>query len=176
MRWILDACTLIYLAKANLFDRFMQLSSMDVVIDSSVYEEAVRDGKDLHYPDAVLIEAALAKHNIAAISIDVKPHLEKFKDNGETSSYILASSDGVCVTTDKKARAKFKGFGVPALKLDQYFFQSFETGTVTASEFLDIVKRLESINAIDTKLVIFYQDLVQGMNTSSVKQSVGKHD
>ncbi len=36
---------------------------------------------------------------------------------------------------------------------------------MTAPEFLDIVKRLESINAIDTKLVILYQNLVQGMNS-----------
>jgi hypothetical protein len=161
MRWILDACTLIYLVKANLFDRFIQLSVNDVVIDSSVYEEAVLVGKQKNYPDAILIETALARHKIAVISIDVQPHLEKFHDPGETSCFIIASLDGVCVTTDKRARAKFKGFGVSAIKLDQYFYQLTKNGLVTTSEFLDVLKRLQDINAIDAKLVTMYQILVR---------------
>lgn len=161
MRLILDACTLIYLVKANLFDRFMKLSITDVVvIDSSVYEEAVIVGKQKNYPDAILIEDALTRHNIAIIAIDVKPHLEKFQDAGETSCYILASLDGICITTDKKARAKYKGFNISAMKLDQYFYQLTTIGTVTAAEFLDVLKRLQNVNAIDAKLVLMYHGLI----------------
>jgi hypothetical protein len=168
MRWILDACTLIYLVKAGLFDRFIQLTELDVVIDSSVYEETVIQGKDHNYSDAFLIEDALAKHNIASISLDVKPYLEKFKDKGETSCYILASSDGTCVTTDKKACAKFKGFGISALKLDEYFYQAFESGSITKINFLDILRQLDNVNAIDAKMMIFYQDLADQVHQLTV--------
>ena len=138
----------------------MHLTNVDVVIDSSVYEETVLQGKEHDYPDAFMIENTLAEYRIASIFIDVKPHLEKLKDKGETSCYILASSDGTCVTTDKKAYAKFKGFGVSALKLDQYFYQAFESGSLTKIEFLDILEQLESVNAIDAKMMVLYQNLV----------------
>lgn len=36
MRWILDACTLIYLIKTNLFENFVDLIDYPLMIDSSV--------------------------------------------------------------------------------------------------------------------------------------------
>lgn len=52
----MDACTLIYLIKSKLLTKFMDLAEYPVVIDSSVYQEVVIDGKAKKYPDAIEAE------------------------------------------------------------------------------------------------------------------------
>ena len=107
MRWILDACTLIYLIKAKLFDHFMEVADLPVVIDSSVFQEVVIDGKANKYPDAIEAEEILNKYRIPVISIDVTKDLFRFIDPGETSCYLLAKEEGICMTSDDKAYKKF---------------------------------------------------------------------
>ena len=71
MRWILDACTLIYLVKAKLFTRFMELVNIPVIIDSSVFQEVVIEGKAKNYHDAIEAEKILNNNRIPVISIDI---------------------------------------------------------------------------------------------------------
>ena len=47
MRIILDANSLIYMIKTNLFIRFTELTSNPIVIDTSVYKEVVEDGQSV---------------------------------------------------------------------------------------------------------------------------------
>ena len=107
MRWILDACTLIYLIKAKIFTKFMELINYPVVIDSSVYQEVVIDGKANNYPDAIEAEKLLNNYRIPIISIDVSKELFRFVDPGETSCYLLGMEDGICLTSDDRAYRKF---------------------------------------------------------------------
>ena len=62
MRWILDSCTLIYLIKAKLFNQFIEIVEFPVVIDSSVYQEVVINGK-----------AKLVKENPVIEEVDINP-------------------------------------------------------------------------------------------------------
>ena len=107
MRWILDACTLIYLIKTDMFSKFMTLVEFPVVIDSSVYQEVVVYGKKNKYPDANDAEISLNEFKIPVISIDISEELFRFRDPGETSCYILAKEDGICLTSDDRAYKKF---------------------------------------------------------------------
>ena len=101
MRWILDACTLIYLIKAKLFKQFIDLVKYPVVIDSNVNQEVVIDGKTNNYSDAFEAEALLNEFRIPIISIDISKDLYRFSDPGETSCFLLAIEQGVCITSYK---------------------------------------------------------------------------
>ena len=161
MRWILDACTLIYLIKANLFSEFIELTEYPIVIDSSVYQEVVINGKASKYPDASNAEVKLNKFKIPVISIDVSEELNRFRDLGETSCYILAKEDGICLTSDDRAYKKFIKAEQKVMRLDSFFFEKFERNQLTEAEFITILKKLEFFNATKAKSILFFLNEVQ---------------
>ncbi len=156
MRWILDACTLIYLVKANLFKMFMNVVSNPVVIDSSVFQEVIIEGKEHQYPDAFEAESLLNESHIPVISIDVSNELFRFVDPGETSCYILAKEEGICITSDDRAYRKFHQVNLDAMRIDSFFYLKFQDNKITKQQFLEILNKLESINAAKPKSVLFY--------------------
>jgi hypothetical protein len=156
MRWILDSCTLIYLIKANLFESFIKLVEYPVVIDSSVYNEVVIDGKAKGYSDAFDAEKSLKKLRIPMISIDVSSNLDLFRDPGETSCYILAKDEGICLTSDDRAYKKFIKQGQDVIRLDTFYFQKFMDDILSEKDFLKILGRLEAINATKPKSILFF--------------------
>ena len=156
MRWILDACTLIYLIKTDLFSKFMTLVEFPVVIDSSVYQEVVVYGKKNKYPDANDTEISLNEFKIPVISIDISEELFRFRDPGETSCYILAKEDGICLTSDDRAYKKFIKEEQKAMRLDSFYFEKLNQKKLTEAEFLIILKKLEAIHATKPKSFLFF--------------------
>ena len=163
MRWILDACTLIYLVKANLFKTFMNVVSNPVVIDSSVFQEVVIEGKEHHYSDAFEAESLLNEFHIPVISIDVSSELFRFVDPGETSCFILAKEEGICITSDGRAYRKFHQANLDAMRIESFFYLKFQDNKFTKITFLDILNKLESINAVKSKSVLFYLQKIQNI-------------
>jgi len=161
MRWILDACTLIYLIKAKLFKGFMSIVKNPVVIDSSVYKEVVIDGKDNDYPDAFEAESLLNRFYTPVISIDTSKELFRFVDPGETSCYILALEDGICLTSDDRAFQKFQQENLKVMRIDTFYFQKFRQNYLNKTEFLNILNKLESINATKPKSILFFIEKLQ---------------
>lgn len=161
MRWILDACTLIYLIKADLFSKFMNLTEYPVVIDSSVYQEVVINGKANNFSDASDAEISLNKFKIPVISIDISEELNRFRDPGETSCYILAKEDGVCLTSDDRAYKKFLKAEQKVMRLDSFYFEKLDRNQLTEAEFIKILKKLESFNATKPKSFLFFLEKLQ---------------
>ena len=161
MRWILDACTLIYLIKADLFSKFMNLTEYPVVIDSSVYQEVVINGKANNFSDASDAEISLNKFKIPVISIDISEELNRFRDPGETSCYILAKEDGVCLTSDDRAYKKFLKAEQKVMRLDSFYFEKLDRNQLTEAEFVKILKKLESFNATKPKSFLFFLKKLQ---------------
>lgn len=124
MRYILDACVLIYLIKANLTNEFIDLCENNIIIDKEVFNEVVEQGKENNYPDAIIAENFLITQKIPIIPTDVKKFIHIFRDPGETSCYILAKDDGTCITTDKKAFNKFMNQSVSVVRLDTFFYKN----------------------------------------------------
>lgn len=156
MRWILDACTLIYLVKAKLFKQFIELTEYPIVIDSSVYEEVIINGKINEYPDAFEAEELLKKYKIPIIPIDIDEFLYIFKDAGETSCYILAKDEGICLTSDDRAYKKFCKQNENVLRLDTFYYQKFKHNIITKKEFIAILVQLESVNATKPKSILYF--------------------
>ena len=163
MRWILDACTLIYLIKTKLFNNLIELVEYPVVIDSSVYEEVVINGKANNYPDAFEAEEILNKNRIPVISIDVSKDLYRFIDPGETSCYLLAIEEGICLTSDDKAYKKFLNENLIAMRIDNFYFEKLNQKRMKKEDFLLILDKLESINATKPKSILFYMKKLQEM-------------
>lgn len=161
MRWILDACTLIYLIKAKLFDRFMELVQFPVVVDSSVFQEVVINGKTNNYPDAFEAEEILNKNRIPVISIDVSKELFRFIDPGETSCYLLAKEEGICLTSDDRAYRKFLNENLKAMRIDMFFFEKLNQNLLKKSDFLGILNKLELIHATKPKSILFFMKKLQ---------------
>ena len=161
MRWILDACTIIYLIKADLFSQFMKLAKYPVVIDSSVYQEVVINGKASNYPDADDAEFSLNQFKIPVISIDISKDLNRFRDPGETSCYILVKEEGICLTSDDRAYKKFIVSGQQVMRLDSFYFEKLNQKMLSEAEFIAILKKLETINATKPKSILFYLEKLQ---------------
>lgn len=163
MRWILDACTLIYLVKAKLFKNFIELVEFPVVIDSSVYQEVVINGKANNYPDAIEAEEILNENRVPVISIDVSKDLFRFIDPGETSCYLLAKEEGICLTSDDKAYKKFINENLKAMRIDNFYFEKLNQNRLNKTDFLIILNKLESVNATKPKSILFYMKKLQEM-------------
>ena len=161
MRWILDACTLIYLIKAKLFNHFMEIVEFPVVIDSSVYQEVVINGKANNYPDAIEAEEILNENRVPVISIDVSKDIFRFIDPGETSCYLLAMEEGICLTSDDKAYKKFLNENLKAMRIDNFYFAQLNQNRLKKPDFLLILNKLESVNATKPKSILFYMKKLQ---------------
>jgi hypothetical protein len=147
MRWILDSNCLIYLSKSFLTDSFIELARDPIVIDKSVYEEVVEEGIKLGYSDASQIASTLQKHNVPIIPIDIQTDLYKFGDPGETSCFLLANQEGICITCDKRATKKFTQYGILWMQLDNFFFQQYLNKKIALDKLLNILDKLEGVFA-----------------------------
>ena len=161
MRWILDACTLIYLIKAKLFKQFIDLVNYPVVIDSNVYQEVVIEGKANNYSDAFEAESLLNEFRVPVISIDVSKDLYRFIDSGETSCFLLAVEQGVCITSDDRACCKLLKENVQVIRLDTFYYEKYRQNQINKKEFLFILNKLESIHATKPKSILFFMNKLQ---------------
>ncbi len=161
MRWILDACTLIYLIKAKLFNNFMELVEFPVVIDSSVYQEVIINGKANNYPDAIEAEEILNENRVPVISIDVSKDIFRFINPGETSCYLLAMEEGICLTSDDQAYKKFLNENLKAMRIDNFYFEQLNQNRLKKPDFLLILNKLESVNATKPKSILFFMKKLQ---------------
>ncbi len=170
VKWILDACTLIYLVKMEMFHRFQELLEEPILIDTSVYQEVVIKGKELHYPDALKAEKILTNYKIPIIPVDVEQHLEKLRDPGETSCYVLAQEENTtCITSDNRAFNKFRSFQLSVIKIDFLFFRFHQQQKISDSEFLDILEKLQQVWATTAKDILYFQERIQEKTQKSTK-------
>jgi len=139
----------------------MEIVEFPVVIDSSVYQEVVINGKANNYPDAIEAEEILNENRVPVISIDVSKDLFRFIDPGETSCYLLAMEEGICLTSDDKAYKKFLNENLKAMRIDNFYFEKLNQNRLKKPDFLQILNKLESVNATKPKSILFYMKKLQ---------------
>jgi len=128
-----------------------------------VLQEVIIDGKEHQYSDAFEAESLLNESHIPVISIDVSSELSRFVDPGETSCYILAKEEGICITSDDRAYRKFHQANLDAMRIDSFLYLKFQNNKITKIKFLEILNKLESINAAKPKSVLFYLQKIQNI-------------
>ncbi len=178
MNLILDANALIYLIKLNLQEKFMEYhKKSQIFIDTSVYTEVVEKGLKNNYPDAITAKKFLQNYKIPIIPIDVSEHIHKFRDAGETSCAILAlnkKTEGVCISSDKKAIKKFAAYNIPYTQLDTVYYNLFLKAKLREEEFFNILYKLEKIFAINSERIIFFYDLINKKRNQEKKMKEKK--
>ncbi|KKM15030.1 hypothetical protein LCGC14_1700160 [marine sediment metagenome] len=141
----------------------MEIVKFPVVIDSNVYQEVVINGKANNYPDAFEAEEILNENRVPVISIDVSKDLFRFIDPGETSCYLLAIEEGICLTSDDRAYKKFLRENLKAMRIDNFYFEKLNQNRLKKTDFLRILDKLELVNATKPKSILFYLKKLQQM-------------
>jgi len=161
MRLILDANALIYLVKTGLSEEFYNLSKDDdIVIDKSVYNEVVEKGLENKYPDAYKAKDFLEKNQIPIIPTEIKSNLSKFRDPGETSCYVLATKEGICISSDVRANKKFKNYNVAFMELDTFFYNKLLKKQIDTKKFINILNELKSVNGTSANRISVFYELI----------------
>ena len=160
MRFILDANALIYLVKTGLSQEFLNLTEDDVVIDKSVYNEVVEKGMENIYPDAYNAKDFLEKNQIPIIPVDIKSDLSKFRDPGETSCYILAKKEGICISSDIRTNKKFKNLNVAFIELDTFFYNQLFKKRIDKKRFINILNELKGVNGTSANRISVFMELI----------------
>ncbi len=160
MRFILDANALIYLVKTGLSQEFFNLTEDDLVIDKSVYNEVVEKGIENKYPDAYNAKEFLEKNQIPIIPIDIQTDLSKFRDPGETSCYLLAKKEGVCVSSDIRANQKFKKLNINFMELDTFFYNQFMKKNIEKKRFIHILNELKGVSGTSANRISVFLELI----------------
>ncbi|KKM84278.1 hypothetical protein LCGC14_1300780 [marine sediment metagenome] len=160
MRLILDANALIYLIKTGLSQEFISLTEDDLIIDKSVYDEVVEKGMENKYPDAYNAKDFLEKNQIPIIPIDIKSDLNKFRDPGETSCYILAKKEGICISSDIRANRKFKNLNVAFMELDTFFYNQLLKNRIDKKRFMSILNELKGVNGTSANRISIFLELI----------------
>ena len=160
MRFILDANALIYLVKTGLSQEFLNLTEDDVVIDKSVYNEVVEKGMENKYPDAYNAKDFLEKNQIPIIPVDIKSDLSKFRDPGETSCYILAKKEGICISSDIRTNKKFKNLNVAFIELDTFFYNQLFKKRIDKKRFINILNELKGVNGTSANRISVFMELI----------------
>ena len=160
MRFILDANALIYLVKTGLTQEFSTLIEDDVVIDKSVYNEVVEKGIEYKFPDAYNAKDFLERNQIPIIPTDIKSDLSKFRDPGETSCYILAKKEGICISSDIRANKKFKKLGIAFIELDTFFYNQLLKKKIDKKRFINILNELKGVNGTSANRISVFLELI----------------
>ncbi|MGQ4873686.1 MAG: hypothetical protein ACP6IY_06370 [Promethearchaeia archaeon] len=160
MRLILDANALIYLVKTNLIQEFMDLIDDKVVIDNSVYREVIDNGIEKNYQDAHIAKYFLEKYQIPIIPTDIHPEIQKFRDAGETSCFILAKQEGICISCDVRANKKFKKFGIKSIELDTFFYNQLLKKKIDKKKFMNILFKLKNVNGTSVNRILVFLELI----------------
>ena len=160
MRFILDANALIYLVKTGLSQEFLNLTEDDVVIGKNVYNEVVEKGMENKYPDAYNAKDFLEKNQIPIIPVDIKSDLSKFRDPGETSCYILAKKEGICISSDIRTNKKFKNLNVAFIELDTFFYNQLFKKRIDKKRFINILNELKGVNGTSANRISVFMELI----------------
>lgn len=161
MRFILDANAIIYLIKSGLASLFIKLNNeCDLVIDNNVYNEVVERGIENKYPDAYEAKNFLESNRIPIIPIDIKQNLFKFRDPGETSCYMLAKDEGICISSDIRANRKFKNNKIPFMELDTFFYNQFLKRNVSKKKLITILNELRIVNGTTANRISVFLEVI----------------
>lgn len=160
MRFILDANAFIYLIKTDLAEEFMKLIEEELVIDKSVHYEVIEKGIEEKYPDAYKAKDFLEKNQIPIIPTDIKSDLSFFRDPGETSCYLLAKKEGICISSDIKANKKFRDLNVAFMELDTFFYNQLLNKKINRRRFISILDKLKSVNGTSANRISIFLEKI----------------
>lgn len=165
MKIAVDACALVYLAKAGLLD-FLERLPYEYIIDGEVYNEAVVKGMEERFPDAYLLEYSIKKRKIIEIvGVDVSKEIDYFVGEGEASTYILSvEKNAVAVTSDRVAYKKMFKRNAKVIQTDLMFLDAYFKKLISKKELLDVLNRLLTAGGTTSERITFIIEIIGEKN------------
>lgn len=148
----LDACSLIYLAKAELVD-LVEILYGEILIPEAVYQEAVVAGKKAGYADALTIEQYVeaGKMKVIRLTADVQRRMGALQlplslGAGERETIIEAlEEECLAILDDLDSRAAASALGVSLCGSDTVLIEALLRRLVTLQEYEDKATRLAGV-------------------------------
>jgi hypothetical protein len=132
----------------------------DVVIDNNVYKEVVEVGIKEKYPDAYDAKDLLENNRIPIIPVNIEKSLSKFRDPGETSCFLLAKKQGICISSDVRANKKFKSRNISFMELDTFFYNQYMNKQLDKKKFISVLNTLKEVDGTSSDRVSVFLELI----------------
>ena len=161
MKFILDANTLIYLARTNLLDFMQGHFGGALYTDTHVFEETIKNAPE-DKPDSKLIQDFLITNHIPIISTEIETALKIFHDGGEASCFSLATDSDIVVTNDRKAINRFKKMKIDTVSLDDLIYAEYASKALSEQKTYLYLTKLEKVYAITPTQLLFYYHKIFG--------------
>ena len=162
MKYVIDACSLIYLAKIDLKEIF--LDSFNVIIAESVKEELLRDVDK--FPDAKIIKKNIDKKKLASTKFEDSNKLESIHlGQGELDTVRIAFHQELIPITDDLQGIRYaKSKGLTPKTSEIIMLKLLETEMITLKEFTEKFQNLALIKSLSIGIVNFFIEQAQSLN------------
>ena len=145
MKYVIDACSLIYLTKIGIKEIF--LDTFNVIITESVKAELLRDVDK--FPDAEIIKKNIDKKKLASTKFE---NLNKIKSinlgQGELDTVRIAlNQDLIPITDDLQGIRYAKSKGLTPKTSEIIMLKLLETEMITLKDFIEKLHNLAEINS-----------------------------
>ncbi len=167
MKYIIDACSLIYLTKIDLKEIF--LAHFNVVIVESVKAELLRDVDK--YPDAKIIKNNIDQKKLASSKFTNSNKLESINlGQGELDTVRIALHQELIPITDDLQGIRYaKSQGLTPKTSEIMLLKLFEAKKISFKEFTEKLHKLAAIKSLSIGIINFFMEQAKSLNREKKK-------
>jgi len=173
MKYVIDACTLIYLTKIDMKEIF--LDTFNVIITESVKAELLRDVDK--FPDAKIIKKNIDKKKLASTKFEDVNKLESINlGQGELDTIRIALHQELIPITDDLQGIRYaKSKGQTPKTSEIIMLKLYETEMITLKDFIEKLQNLASIKSLSIEIVNFFIEQAQSLNRGKMNNMKGEN-
>ncbi len=144
---IIDACSIILLAKASLLEKFIEWKP--IVLSQAVYEE-VMEGRKLKATDSLLTDRLVSQGKMKVIEVSDRTLLKKVTDDfgfgkGESQTITIAIEKKLPVITDnKQGRKAAKVYGLGLVGSIEIVVSLYRANKIGKEKALSALRNLQN--------------------------------
>ena len=157
MELVIDACSIILLAKATVLEKVAEWK--EVIISQAVYEEVI-EGKNKKFIDALLLEKLIGENKIniqTGLKAEVKKKLvdDFCLGEGEAESIAIAlnKKDNRIITDNKQGRKASKIYGLNLIGSIEVIVSLFKLKRITKEKALGALAVLKEVGWFQEHLI-----------------------
>lgn len=156
MNLIIDACSMILLAKASVLEACVAMHS--ITVTTEVYNE-VLEGKKKVFPDALLLERLVNEKKIRLLKADTKITNKLMQDfhmaKGEASTiaFGIKEKDVLVVTDNKQGRKAAQIHGLHLVGSIEIIISLYRKKKIESSKAKEAIKKLQEYGWFHSSLI-----------------------
>ena len=173
MKYVIDACSLIYLTKIGMKEIF--LDSFNVIITESVKGELLRDVDK--FPDAKIIKKNIDKKKLASTKFEGVNKLESINlGQGELDTIRIALHQELIPITDDLQGIRYaKSKGLKPKTNEIIMIKLLETEMINLKDFIEKLQNLATIKSLSIEIVNFFIEQAESLNRGKMNNMKGEN-